>query len=77
MRRNSSPTDRSDNFTRRLKETIGSELEPELVTPNTAAEEEMPDRAEVIPLLNQFKQTNGRGRNSRSRGGQNGPDNQG
>lgn len=72
MRRNSSPTDRSENFERRLRETMDSELEPEQVTPNSAACEEMPDREEVFPLVKQFNQTNGRGRNSGRMGHQSG-----
>jgi len=62
MRRNSSPTDRSDNFERRLRETMDSELEPEMVTPNTAGEEELPEYTEVFPLTKQFNQTNFSGR---------------
>jgi hypothetical protein len=58
MRRNSSPTDASTNFERRLKETMGSELEPEMVTPNTAGAEELPDYVENFPLVDQFNQTN-------------------
>lgn len=72
MRRNSSPTDGSRQFERRLRETMDSELEPEMVTPNTAASEEMPDREEIFPLVKQFNQTNGRGRNSGGRGSQSG-----
>lgn len=72
MRRNSSPTDASANFERRLKETFDSELEPECYTPNSAAAEEMPDREEVFPLVKQFNQTNGRGRNSPRVGHQSG-----
>ena len=59
-----SSTERAANFERRLRETMDSESEPEQVTPNTAALEEMPDREEVFPLVKQFNQTNGRGRNS-------------
>jgi hypothetical protein len=36
-----SNTERKDNFERRLKETMGSELDPEMVTPNTAGSEEL------------------------------------
>jgi hypothetical protein len=65
MRRNSTPTDRSDNFERRLRQTMDSELEPEMVTPNSAACEENPEKEEVIPLVKQFNQTNMRGRGGR------------
>jgi len=67
MRKNSSPTDRSDNFTRRLKETIGSELEPEQVTPNTAGSEELPSFDEIFPMIRQFNQTNMNGRKRKVR----------
>lgn len=72
MRSNGSATDRSSNFERRLRETRDSELEPEMVTPNTAAYEEMVDREEVFPLVKQMNQTNGRGRNSGRTGNQSG-----
>lgn len=67
-----SKTERAENFVRRLRETMDSESDPEQVTPNTAAQEEMPDREEVIPLVKQFNQTNGRGRNSGRMGHQSG-----
>jgi hypothetical protein len=67
-----SSTERAANFERRLRETMDSELEPEMVSPNTAAYEEMPDREEVFPLVKQLNQTNGRGRNSGRTGHQSG-----
>jgi hypothetical protein len=50
-------SDKNDNFIRRLKETMDSELEPEMVTPDTAGCEEQEGR-EVFPLVNEFNQTN-------------------
>lgn len=50
-------SDKSENFERRLKETMDSELEPEMVTPNTAGCEETEGR-EVFPLVNTFNQAN-------------------
>jgi len=58
MRYNSTKTDRSGNFERRLKETMDSELEPEQVTPNTSGYEGTPDHAENFPLIDQFGETN-------------------
>jgi len=52
---------KDDNFTRRLKETWGSELEPELVTPMTAGAEELPQYEGTFPLTKQFKRTLGTG----------------
>ena len=57
MRYNKSATDRSKNFEDRLKETMDSELEPEMVTPNSAGSEEL-DYNEKFPLVDQFGQTN-------------------
>jgi hypothetical protein len=57
MRYNSTKTDRSDNFERRLKQTMDSELDPEQITPNTAGSEELP-YDENFTLIDQFKQTN-------------------
>lgn len=51
-------SDKAENFTKRLAETWGSELEPELVTPMTAGPEELTPYEEVFPLTRQFKQTN-------------------
>jgi hypothetical protein len=70
MRRNSSPTDRADNFERRLKTTMGSELEPEMVTPNTAGYEELTPYEENFPLVKEFNQTNMRSGGRRIRDGQ-------
>jgi hypothetical protein len=50
-------SDKNDNFIRRLRETMDSELEPEMVTPNTAGCEEQEGR-EIFPLVNKFNQTN-------------------
>jgi hypothetical protein len=52
---------KDDNFTRRLKETWGSELEPELVSPVTAGAEELPQYEDTFPLTKQFKRTSGTG----------------
>lgn len=49
--------DRSENFERRLKQTMNSELDPELVTPMTAGCEEL-DYTETFPLVEDFHQTN-------------------
>lgn len=68
MRRGSS-TDRSDNFERRLRETMDSELEPEMVTPNSAGAEELPSYEENFPLVRQFGQTNMRTNPRRARRG--------
>jgi hypothetical protein len=62
-------THRDSNFERRLKETMGSELEPEMITPNTAGEEELPYE-ENFPLVNQFNQTNMKPGGRRKAGGQ-------
>lgn len=61
MRRNSSPTDGSAQFERRLRETLDTETDPEMFTPNTAGQEEFPEGEEVFPLVKQFRQTNMRG----------------
>ena len=50
-------SEKNDNFIRRLKETMDSELEPEMVTPNTAGCEETEGK-EIFPLVNTFNQTN-------------------
>lgn len=50
-----------DNLAKRMRQTMGSELEPELVTPETAGSEEFPDGLECLPIENKFKQTNMRG----------------
>jgi hypothetical protein len=65
MRRDRTATDRSDNFERRLKETMNSENEPEQITPNTAGAEELPSYEEIFPLTKQFNETNMRGRGGR------------
>jgi hypothetical protein len=71
-----SKTERADNFERRLKETVGSELEPEMVTPNTAGEEELPYE-ETFPIVRQFNQTNMKPGGRRSGKQQDGDGNQG
>lgn len=48
---------KEDNFERRLRTTWDSELDPEMVTPNTAGCEEQEGR-EIFPLVNKFNQTN-------------------
>jgi hypothetical protein len=58
MRSNRTPTDGSTQFERRLKQTMGSELEPEMITPNTAGAEELTAYVENFPLVEQFRQTN-------------------
>ena len=50
-------SEKNENFIRRLRETMDSELEPEMVTPNTAGCEEQEGR-EIFPLVNKFNQTN-------------------
>jgi hypothetical protein len=50
--------DRSENFERRLKETMNSELEPEMVTPMTTGQEELDYADEKYPIVKQFNQTN-------------------
>ena len=47
-----------DNLKKRMAETWGSELDPEMVTPNTAGSEEEPYKNEVFPLIKQFRQSN-------------------
>jgi hypothetical protein len=50
-------SEKNENFINRLRETMDSELEPEMVTPNTAGCEEQEGR-ETFPLVNKFNQTN-------------------
>lgn len=57
MRGGNPETHRNGNFEKRLRETMDSELEPEMVTPNTGGSEEL-DYDEKFPLIDQFKQTN-------------------
>jgi hypothetical protein len=47
-----------DNLKKRMTECWGSELDPEMVTPNTAGSEEEPYKDEVFPLIKQFRQSN-------------------
>jgi hypothetical protein len=54
-------SEKNENFINRLRETMDSELEPEMVTPNTAGCEEQEGR-EIFPLVNKFNQTNMRDR---------------
>jgi len=67
MRGGNPETHRNGNFEKRLKETMDSELEPELVTPNSAASEEMPFLEEKFPLVKQFNQSNFSGRRKKVR----------
>lgn len=60
-----SKTERGDNFERRLRETMGTESDPEMFTPNTAGAEEFPEGEECFPLVKQFNQTNMRARGGR------------
>ena len=46
---------KDEEFVRRLKETMNTETEPEMVTPNTAGAEELDYE---FPLIDQFRQTN-------------------
>jgi hypothetical protein len=57
MRYDRTSTDRSDNFERRLKKTMDSELDPEMITPMTAGCEEL-DYTEIFPLVEDFHETN-------------------
>jgi hypothetical protein len=67
-----SNTERKDNFERRLKETMGSELDPEMVTPNTAGSEELSEYDSKFPLIDEFRQTNMHSGGKRIRDGQRG-----
>lgn len=58
MKKGNPATHRNENFERRLRETMDSELEPELVTPNTGGPEELPDYVDTFPLVREFNQTN-------------------
>ena len=62
-----SKTERGENFERRLRETMDSELEPEQITPNTGGSEELPSYDDTFPLIRQFRQTNMNGRRRKSR----------
>jgi len=70
MRRNATETDRHGNFEKRLKETLGSELQPEMITPQTAGQEELTSYTEQWPLVKQMDQTNMRSGGKRVRDGQ-------
>ena len=70
MRRNRTATDRTDNFEKRLKVTMDSELSPEMVTPNTAGSEELSDYDSKFPLIDEFRQTNMHSGGKRVRDGQ-------
>jgi hypothetical protein len=67
MRGKNPETHRNENFERRLKQTMDSELEPEMITPNTAGAEDLPDYVDKFPLVEQFNQTNMRSPKGRSR----------
>lgn len=60
-----SSTERGENFERRLRQTMDSELESEFVTPQTAGAEELPEYEDTFPLTKQANQTNMRGRRGR------------
>jgi len=51
-------THRNDNFERRLRETMDTESDPEMFTPNSAGAEELTDYVENFPLVKEFGQTN-------------------
>jgi hypothetical protein len=57
MRVNKTSRDRSNNFEERLHETMDSELDPEIITPNTGGSEEL-DYDDKFPLIRQFRSTN-------------------
>ena len=56
------------NLAKRMKVTMGSELEPEMITPNTAGQEELSEYDDVFPLTRQFRQTNMRSERGRGPG---------
>lgn len=62
-------TGRASNFERRLKETMGTETDPEVFTPNTAGAEELPYN-EKFPLIDTLNQTNMKPGGKRVRDGQ-------
>jgi hypothetical protein len=47
-----------ENLKKRMAECWQSELDPEMVTPNTAGAEEEPYKEEVFTLTRQFRQSN-------------------
>ena len=59
---------KEDNFTKRLKQCWGSELDPEFVSPETAGAEELPQYVETMPIEKQFKRGTGTGTYSRNTG---------
>ena len=61
-------SDKQDAFTKQLKKNRGSALRSEMVTPETAGQEELPAYTDIFPLEDNFGQTNMRG----SRGGRHG-----
>jgi hypothetical protein len=65
-----SKTERADNFERRLKETMGTEQEAEVFTPQTGGQEELTPYEEIFPLVKKFNQTNMRSGGKRVRDGQ-------
>jgi hypothetical protein len=50
-------TARAGNFERRLRQTMNTESDPEVVSPQTAAIEELPYE-DVFPAVNNLNQTN-------------------
>lgn len=70
MARNS---DKSENFTRRLAETMDTETDSEFYTPMSAGNEELPEYEPTFPLVKNLRQTNmnakgGRPRSTSGRG---------
>lgn len=67
MRGGNPETHRNGNFEKRLKETMDSENDPEMFTPNSAGSEELPEYDDKFPLVRQFGQTNMNGRKRKTR----------
>lgn len=57
-----------DNLAKRMRVTRDSELEPELITPQTAGQEELGEYDDMFPLVRQSKQTNMRSTRGRGPG---------
>lgn len=55
-----------DKLAARLRQTMGSELDPELATPMAAGPDEDPQMEEHLPISRQFRDTNMGGRYSRN-----------
>ena len=54
-------THRDGNFTERLRQTMGTETDPEMYSGNTAGNEEFPEGEECFPLVRTMRQGNMRG----------------